>query len=88
MNQAITGTQSGIVVKAAAASLLSVTGFPNPAAAGMPGNFTVTAYDPYGNIATGYSGTVQFTSSDSQAVLPGSYTFTTGDAGVHTFQPP
>ena len=40
----------------------------------MPGNFTVTAYDPYGNVATGYSGTVQFTSSDSQAVLPGNYT--------------
>src|SRR5216683_1259252 len=31
---------------------------------------TVTAQDPYGNTATSYTGTVKFTSSDSQATLP------------------
>jgi len=31
---------------------------------------TVTAFDQYGNIATGYTGTVHFGSSDGQAVLP------------------
>ena len=46
---------------------------------------TVTVKDPYGNVATGYRGTVRFTSSDSAAVLPGNYTFTAGDAGVHVF---
>ena len=30
----------------------------------------MTAYDAYGNVATGYTGTVSFTSSDSQAALP------------------
>ena len=36
-------------------------------------------------MATGYTGTVHFTSSDRQAVLPGNYTFTAADAGMHTF---
>jgi hypothetical protein len=33
----------------------------------------------------GYTGTVHFTSSDPQAVLPADYTFTSADQGVHTF---
>ncbi len=45
----------------------------------------MTAYDPYGNVATGYTGTVDLTSSDGQAVLPASYTFIAADAGSHTF---
>src|SRR5207247_2641746 len=60
-------------------------GFPSPMTAGSAGNFTVTAKDPYGNTASGYTGTVHFTSSDSQAILPANYTFMAGDAGVHTF---
>ena len=39
--------------------------------AGVAGSFTVTAEDAYGNRATGYTGTVRFTSSDGQAALPG-----------------
>src|SRR5262249_8093237 len=46
---------------------------------------TLTAWDAYGNQATGYTGTVRFTSSDGQAVLPGIYTFTAVDAGKHSF---
>ena len=47
---------------------------------------TVTApLDAYGHVVTGYTGTVHFTSSDGQAVLPGDYTFTAGDNGGHTF---
>jgi uncharacterized repeat protein (TIGR01451 family) len=34
---------------------------------------------------SGYTGTVHFTSSDPQAILPADYTFTSGDAGTHTF---
>jgi len=34
---------------------------------------------------TGYRGTVHFTSSDSQAVLPADYTFLASDAGSHQF---
>jgi adhesin/invasin len=50
----------------------------------------VTVQDSYGNTVTGYTGTVSFTSTDTNAsvVLPAAYTFTTGegkDNGVHTF---
>jgi hypothetical protein len=41
--------------------------------------------DPFLQPAVGYTGTVHFGSSDAQAVLPGDYTFTGGDAGLHTF---
>jgi hypothetical protein len=34
---------------------------------------------------TGYTGTVHFTSSDLQAVLPADYMFTAADHGTHTF---
>ena len=46
---------------------------------------TLTVEDAYGNVVTGYTGTVHFTSSDSTATLPANYTFTAADAGVHTF---
>jgi PKD repeat protein len=85
VTSSITGTESGIAVGAAAASSLTVTGFPSPDTAGTAHNVTVSAFDPYGNIATGYTGSVHFTSSDSQALLPANYTFVAADAGTHTF---
>ncbi len=48
----------------ASASTLTVTGAPSTATAGAAFDFTVTAYDPFGNVATGYTGTVDLTSSD------------------------
>lgn len=48
-------------------------------------SLVLTAYDANGNIATGYRGTVQFTSSDGAATLPVPYTFTAADAGMHIF---
>src|SRR5262249_52513606 len=52
-----------------------------------PFDVTVTAIDAYGHTAVGYRGTVTFrtTDADPAVVLPADYTFTTGDAGVHTF---
>ena len=72
-------------MQAAAAKTFKVTGFPATDTAGAAGNVTVTAYDAYGNVATGYTGTISFSSSDAQAVLPSSYSFATADAGTHTF---
>src|SRR5207302_1561708 len=74
----ITGSQMGITVNPAAASRLIVAGFPSPVTAGTSGTFTVTAKDPFGNTATGYAGTLHFTSSDSQAALPTNSTLTNG----------
>jgi subtilisin-like proprotein convertase family protein len=68
-----------------AASSFVVSGFPSSTTAGQVGSFTVTARDANGNVATGYTGTVHFTSSDPYAGLPADYTFTAADAGTHTF---
>jgi hypothetical protein len=65
----IAGTSSTINVSAGPATHLSVN-VPNASTAGMAFNFTVTAFDTFGNVATGYSGTVHLSSSDTQAVLP------------------
>ena len=80
-----TGAQSGISVTPAAANSFNVAGFPNPTTAGSPGGVTVTARDAFGNTATGYGGTIHFTSTDSQAILPSDYTFVAGDNGAHSF---
>jgi hypothetical protein len=80
------GTQTNILVNAAVASRLDVTGFPSPTVAGVPHDFTVTAFDAFNNVATGYSGTIGFSSNDSKATFSvSSFTFTGGDAGTHTF---
>jgi hypothetical protein len=76
---------SSVTVTAAAANSLTATGFPSPSTAGNAGTISVTAFDAYGNTATGYTGTVHFTSSDGKAVLPADYTFTSADAGSHNF---
>ena len=76
---------SGIQVNAAAASSLVVYGYPSPVPANTSERFLVTAYDPYGNLATGYRGTVHFTSSDPLASLPANYTYAATDNGSHTF---
>jgi hypothetical protein len=81
----LTGGETNIAVSPAAASSLALSGLPMATTAGTPVSVTVTARDPYGNVATGYRGTAHFTSTDLQAVLPAGYTFTSADAGAHTF---
>ncbi|MGH7674278.1 MAG: hypothetical protein ACREMV_03320, partial [Gemmatimonadales bacterium] len=58
---------------------------PTAVTAGTPIDVVVTAQDAAGNTVTSYAGTVRFTSSDAQAVLPPDYAFTPGDNGTHTF---
>jgi parallel beta-helix repeat protein len=81
----ILGKEQNIVVTPAAAAGFVLSGYPTAVAAGTTGSFTVTAKDAFGNVATGYTGMVHFTSSDAQASLPVDYTFKAGDAGVHSF---
>lgn len=52
---------------------------------GTPHSVTVTVHDRDGGVATGYRGTIGFTSSDPAADLPPAYTFTERDAGLHYF---
>src|SRR5262249_22712749 len=72
---------------AAAAKNFAVSGFTTPVVAGNASTFTVTSIDPYGNMVTGYTGTVHFTTTDlsSQVVLPADYTFMAADNGSHLF---
>ena len=51
----------------------------------MSQGLTVTAKDAYGNVATGYTGTAKFSSSDAAASLPANYTFPASADGSHTF---
>ncbi len=76
---AITGTLSGITVSPAAASQFVLSGLPSSTTVGVVAQpVTVTAEDPYGNVATGYAGTVHFTSSDPIAKLPANSTLNDG----------
>ncbi|HEV8062993.1 MAG TPA: hypothetical protein VGP68_24140, partial [Gemmataceae bacterium] len=55
------------------------------ATAGNQFSITVTAANSQGSAVAGYTGTISFSSSDPNAVLPANYPFTATDAGVHTF---
>ena len=80
-SSSITGTSDPVAVSAADAASLTVTA-PSSTTAGQAVSATVTVKDAFGNAATGYRGTVEFSSSDSAATLPPDHAFTAGDAGV------
>jgi Ca2+-binding RTX toxin-like protein len=69
----------------AAASTFTIAGPTSAVSSGEAFDITVTALDPYGNVATGYAGTVHFSTSSVAATLPADYTFTAADQGVSTF---
>ncbi len=46
---------------------------------------TVTAYDAYGNVATGYTGPVTLTAVNGAPASPITYTYTTADQGMHAY---
>ncbi len=83
----ISGSETGITVKPAAADHLVVSSLPAATPTGKPVSVTVTAEDVLRNTDTNYLGTVHFTSSSGVTadVLPADYTFVAGDKGVHTF---
>ncbi len=72
---------SGTATGTDKASYFTVTGS-SSVTAGTQTSITVRAYDALGNLFTGYSGTVHFTSSDGSAVLPANSTLS---SGVGTF---
>ncbi len=80
----VTGTSGSIAVSPNVATKFSVTA-PASATAGVAFDITATAKDAYGNTVTVYGGSVQFTSTDAQAVVPVNYVFQPVDNGSHTF---
>ncbi len=83
VSPAISGTQPAIAVAPATASRLLLNGYPTQTLSGQTHTMTVTLFDAYDNVATGYTGTIHLTSSDPDAALAPDYTFTSTDAGTH-----
>jgi regulation of enolase protein 1 (concanavalin A-like superfamily) len=79
-----TSTFANVAVTPAPATSFTLTA-PTNSTAGTAVPLTLTAYNASGNVASGYTGTVHFTSSDPMAALPKDYTFTAADLGTHTF---
>lgn len=73
----LTGTSGAIAVSPAAATRFSVSA-PGTSVSGASFGFTVTALDAFNNTATGYGGTVRFTSTDGAATLPANSTLASG----------
>jgi hypothetical protein len=74
----VKGTSPWIVVTASAVSSIGITG--GGGHIGSPHVATVTAYDAYGNVATGYAGTIHLSASDAGMVLPGDAMMSNGVA--------
>jgi hypothetical protein len=73
----ITGTSNSINVTGPPATHFSVVAPANDTA-GTSFSFTLSALDASNNLVTNYAGTVYFTSTDGQAVLPATSTLTNG----------
>ncbi len=73
----IEGSTGVIQVEPAAANSFAISA-PTTAAVGTAFTVTLTAKDPFGNIATAYNGTVTFASSDHQAVTATSMSWGNG----------
>jgi hypothetical protein len=78
------GVNIGAYQASATAFLLSA---PDTVQSGVQFDVTVTAVDPFNQVAVGYTGTVTFNTTDPDpgVVLPADYTFTLDDGGTHTF---
>src|SRR5579864_8782159 len=79
----LSGSSTSIPVSPGAATHFSVTG-PSAVSAGVQFLLTVTAFDAFNNIATGYTGMVHFMSSDGQAVLPANSALVNGTGSFTT----
>jgi subtilisin family serine protease len=87
LSPGLESTNSGLLtVVYGPVARLSVSGFPNPVIAGTQNEFSVTAQDARGNTVTSYTGTVHFSSNDSQATPLLNHAFIGGDTGTQVFQ--
>jgi hypothetical protein len=64
---------------------MALTGLPSTMMPSTPATVHVAVSNKDGTPATGYTGSIAFTSTDAAATLPQQYTFTAADAGAHDF---
>ncbi|KFA93465.1 lamin tail domain-containing protein [Archangium violaceum] len=85
-SESLTGATSGAFdVASASPASLRVSHSGMPVTAGVAQSVDVSVQDAFGNDAASYTGTVRFTSEEGTDTLPPEYTFTSTDAGRHTF---
>jgi len=78
--------QVGVITQPAAAASCAASQESAASIAGATVGVTVTVHDAFGNVATGYTGTVHLSSTDARANLPPDSTFVPAtDAGSHAF---
>ena len=77
------GTMSATVA-ANAVTGFSLSAYDNPAYVAKDGNVTVSAVDSWGNVNPNFIGTVHFTSTDPNAVLPADAALQSSNQGVIT----
>ena len=73
----IKGTSNNVAVASADAASFAVEVLSH-AQVGVPTGLNVTPFDAFGNLVSGYTGTVSFTSTDNAATLPADGAFTNG----------
>jgi predicted RNA methylase len=90
---ALNSGMASVTVSAAQLAQLSVSSVPASISAGTAFNITVNGVDGFNNVVASYTGTLHFTSSDPQAILPadtklqngtGSFSVTLKTAGGQT----
>jgi hypothetical protein len=74
---------SGKVIGPSSSPQLTLS-LPSSVTSGTPAAVKITIKDDTGKINASFTGTVQVTSTDKNAVLPADYTFKAADKGAHT----
>jgi hypothetical protein len=81
----VTTATGNVTVNPAGLGSLTLTNIASSTTTGVAETLIVTAYDTLSNVKTDYVGTVLFSSTDTAAAVPGTYTFVSGDLGIATF---
>jgi hypothetical protein len=76
---------AAVLVKPAVASACNTAQVPSAALAGSTIGLSVALHDRFGNLATGYNGTIRLATTDVRAPAPGEVTYTAADNGSHVF---
>jgi hypothetical protein len=72
-------------ISMASLSYFKIDGVPAKLTAGNSFKVTVRAYSTDNTVKTDYTGAISFTASDSKALIPKDYTFTSSDRGAKDF---
>jgi hypothetical protein len=83
VTNSIIGAENGIAVSAAAVTHFVFSG-PSQVTQGVGFKVTISAVDDFGNVNTGYRGSIRL-SGDDPSVGPQGFTFSSNDNGVHIF---